>query len=462
MQQVFGSRNSGVEENSMKERFLEVSADADQKQNQRFDTWLSGEGIPFTDDNAAAAYRERVTLIKDAIQLKKTPARIPICPSAGFFPVQYAGVSMYDAMYDYEVLTRAWEKYCDDFTPDAYNAPTTVIPGKPLEILDFQLCKWPGQGVSKQQEYQYVEKEYMKADEYQDLIDDPTGYFMSTYFPRIFGSLKPLEKMPLFPPVNEIPCIPPALIPFGTEEIQRAFKSLMEAGQETIRWITAVRRLNGSIMGKGYPSFSGGFTKAPFDVIGDTLRGTTGIMLDIYRHPDELVEACERITPFMVKSGVASCKATGHIMPFIPLHKGADGFMSDDQFQTFYWPTLRKLIIGLVNEGCVPQLFAEGGYNQRLETICDVPKGKTVWWFDLTDMERAKKTVGQVACIAGNVPLSLLCTATPEKVRSYCKNLMGSAGKDGGFIFSTGAGMQGARVENVKAMIDFAKRNAVY
>ncbi len=446
----------------MKERFLEVSADADHKQNQRFDTWLSGEGIPFIDDDAAAAYRERVSLIKDAIQLEKVPSRIPICPSAGFFPIQYAGGSMYDAMYDYEVLSRVWKKYCDDFTPDAYNAPTTVVPGKPLEILDFQLCKWPGRGVSKQQEYQYVEKEYMKAEEYQDLIDDPTGYFMSTYFPRIFGSLKPLEKMPLFPPVNEIPCIPPALIPFGTEEIQRAFQSLIEAGQETIRWITAVRRLNGSIMGKGYPAFSGGFTKAPFDVIGDTLRGTLGVMTDLYRYPEELIEACERLTPFMVKSGVASCKAAGHIMPFIPLHKGADGFMSDEQFRTFYWPTLRKLIIGLVNEGCVPQLFAEGAYNQRLETICDIPKGKTVWWFDLTDMDRAKKTVGQVACIAGNVPLSLLCTAITDKVKAYCKNLMDVAGRDGGFIFSTGAGMQGAKVENVKAMIDFSKSYALY
>jgi len=446
----------------MKERFIDISAEAEQKQEKRFETWLTADGIPFTDDEAAAAYRDRATLIKDAIQLKKIPSRIPICPSAGFFPVQYAGVSMYDAMYDYEVLTKAWTKYCDDFAPDAYNPPTTVVPGKPLDILGFKLCKWPGRGVSKQQEYQYVEKEYMQADEYQDLIDDPTGYFMSTYFPRIFDSLKPLANLPLFPPVNEIPCIPPALIPFGTEDIQTAFQALIEAGQETIRWIGAVRRLNRSIIGKGYPAFSGGFTKAPFDVIGDTLRGTRGIMLDMYRHPDELIEACERITPFMVKSGVASSKAAGHIMPFIPLHKGADGFMSDEQFRTFYWPTLKKLIIGLVNEGCVPQLFAEGGYNQRLETICDVPKGKTVWWFDFTDMAQAKQTVGQVACIAGNVPLSLLCTATPEKVRAYCKDLMDSAGKNGGFIFSTGAGMQGAKVENVKAMLDFAKQYAIH
>ena len=121
---------------------------------------------------------------------------------------------------------------------------------------------------------------------------------------------------------------------------------------------------------------------------GPTLHGPRHVSLD---HPEELIEACERITPFMVKSGVASCKAAGHIMPFIPLHKGADGFMSDDQFLKFYWPTLRKLIIWLVNEGCVPQLFAEGKYNQRLESICDVPKGKTVWWFDMTDMKRAEE-----------------------------------------------------------------------
>ena len=444
----------------MKDRYLNLSPDADRKQAALFEKWLSGDNIPFTSADAAAAYRKRATLIKDAIQLQKTPARIPICPSAGFFPVQYAGVSMYDAMYDYDVLTQAWEKYCQDFTPDAYNAPTTIVPGKLLDILDFKLCKWPGRGVSKQQEYQYVEKEYMKADEYQDLIDDPTGYFMSVYFPRIFGNLKPLEKMPLLPIVNEIPCVPPAAIPFGTEEVQSTLKTLMQAGKESTRWLTAVRRINRSVMGKGFPAFSGGFTKAPFDVIGDTLRGTLGVMMDIYRHPQELMEACERLTPFMVKAGVASCKATGHIMPFIPLHKGADGFMSDEQFRTFYWPTLRKLIIGLIDEGCVPQLFAEGAYNQRLETICDVPKGKTVWWFDLTDMDRAKKTVGQVACIAGNVPVSLLCTATTDEVQAYCKNLLDVAGRDGGFIFSTGAGMQGAKAENVKVMIDFAKQYA--
>ena len=446
----------------MKERYLKVSSDADENQEARFHTWLSGQGIPFASAEAQADYQDRATLIKDAIQLKKPPSRIPVCPSAGFFPIQYAGISMQDAMYDYEALTGAWEKFCNDLTPDAYNAPTTVVPGRILDILDFKLGLWPGHGVGEHSEYQYVEKEYMRADEYPDLIDDPSGFFMNRFFPRIFGALEPLQNMPLLPPVNEIPCIPPALFPFGDKNLQAAFSSLAKAGEEAIRWRDALRRLNGRIMGRGFPAFSGGFTKAPFDVIGDTLRGTREVLLDMYRRPDELIEACERITPFMIKSGVASCKATGHIMPLIPLHKGADGFMSEEQFQKFYWPTLRKVIIALVDAGIVPQLFAEGGYNQRLDVICDVPKGKVLWWFDRTDMALAKKTVGQVACIAGNVPLSLLCTATPDEVKAYCRALIDTAGKDGGFILSTGAGIQGSKPENVKAMIEFAKDYGIY
>jgi hypothetical protein len=316
--------------------------------------------------------------------------------------------------------------------------------------------------VAKEREYQFVEGEYMKAEEYQDLIDDPTGFFLTVYFPRIFGSLKPFETFPLLPPVNEIPVIPPTVMRFGTDAMQGAFQSLGQAGEEALRWRAAVGKISGRIMGRGFPDFTGGFTKAPFDVIGDSLRGTTGVMLDIFRHPDELKEACERLTPMMVKSGVAACRANNHIMPFIPLHKGADGFMSDEMFRTFYWPTLRKVIIGLINEGMVPLLFAEGSYDDRLDVISDIPKGKAVWWFDRTDMKRAKETVGQVACLAGNMPLDLLCTGTPNQVESYCKDLIEVAAPGGGFIFSSGAGMQGSKPENVKAMIASVREYGVY
>lgn len=446
----------------MKERYTQVSPDADQKQEERFNIWLSGEGIPFADADAKAAYRERITLMKDAIQLAKIPSRIPVCPSAGFFPIQYAGMAMYDVMYNYEALKKALQTYYRDFMQDAYNGPANIVPGQMLDTLDLKLYQWPGHGVAKEGEYQFVEAEYMRVEEYQELIDDPTAFFLNRYFPRIFGSLKALEGIPPLPPVNEILLVLPAMMPYGTEAMKGALATLARAGDEAQRFRTAVSEVNGHIMGKGLPAFAGGFSKAPFDVIGDSLRGTKGVMLDIFRYPEELKEACERLTPIMVAYGVNSCRAAGHIMPFIPLHKGADGFLSDEQFQTFYWPTLRKVIIGLINEGLVPQLFAEGGYNRRLDVISDVPKGKTVWWFDRTDMSRAKETVGRVSCIAGNFPVALLCTAAPDEIRKHGKILIEAAGKDGGYIFSTGAGMQGAKAENVKMMIETIREYGGY
>ncbi len=441
----------------MNQRFDEVAADADQKQAERFDVWMSGKGIPFVDAQAEQSYRERVALFKDAIELKCPPKRIPVAPSAGFFPLEYAGISMHAGMYDYDALNRAWVKYHEDFEPDGYNSPVNIVPGRMLDILDLKLYQWPGHGVDKNSEYQFVENAYMKPEEYQDLIDDPTGFFLNVFFPRIFGALEPFTAFPLLPPVHELPVIPGCMAPFGTEPMQKALQALGQAGKAALAWRQAAAEISGRIMGRGFPGFSGGFTKAPFDVIGDSLRGTRGVMLDMFRYPDLLLEACERLVPGMVKNGVAGCRVTGHIMPFIPLHKGADAFMSKKQFNTFYWPSLRKLIIGLVNEGMVPLLFAEGSYNDRLEMIADLPKGKVVWWFDRTDMARAKTTVGRVACIAGNVPLSLLCTGTPDQIETYCRQLMETAGAGGGFILSSGAGLQGSKPVNVKAMMNYCK-----
>jgi hypothetical protein len=49
-------------------------------------------------------------------------------------------------------------------------------------------------------------------------------------------------------------------------------------------------------------------------------------------------------------------------------------------------------------------------------------------------------------------------TSTPEQVTAYCRELMDVASADGGFIFSSGAGMQGSKPENVRAMMKAAKQ----
>ena len=170
-----------------------------------------------------------------------------------------------------------------------------------------------------------------------------------------------------------------------------------------------------------------------------------------------------RLIPLMmIKMGASAAKANGNPIVFMPLHKGADGFLSDEQFKTFYWPSFRNVLLGLIEEGCVPFPWAEGGYNSRLDIIKDVPKGKIIWGFDATDMAKAKKTLSDVACITGNMPLDLLSIGTPQQVKDYAKRLIDTCGQGGGYIMMNGAVIENVKPDNVRAMIDVTKEYGKY
>ena len=449
----------------MEKKWKEMTSD--EKQEVLFQKWMSpkdlqGNDIKFPSPQAEKAYKERITIIKDAIQMKKLPDRVPIFVLPSFFPVYHAGVTPRDVMYDYDKLNMAFKKFLLDFEPDVNIGSVGPGPGRLFEILDYKLYSWPGHGVAPEQSYQYNEGEYMKADEYDALIEDPSNFFSNTYLPRVFGALKGLEMLPALTGILEIFGVALNFKPFGLPPVQATYKALFEAGAEALKWVGAVSAFSNEAIGLGFPAAAGGFTKAPFDTIGDTLRGTRGIILDMYRQPDKLLEAMDRLTPIMIKMGVSAARTNGHPLISIPLHKGADGFLSDGQFKKFYWPTLRKVMIGLIDEGVVPMLAAEGYWNTRLEVMQDLPKGKTLWMIDQSDMAKAKKTLGKVACLFGNVPAALLALGTPQEVKEYVKKCIDIAGKDGGYIVSNGAFFDQAKAENVKAMVDTAKEYGVY
>lgn len=294
------------------------------------------------------------------------------------------------------------------------------------------------------------------------LINNPADYWLRYYLPRVIGVLEPFRGLSLLPDMAEIVSLNDFIMQYGRPEVRAALEVLGQAREEAVRWHEVAGASNKKMLAAGFPLLTAGGCKAPFDLLGDTLRGTRGMMLDLFRRPEKIIEAVERLTPLMIDIGVNAARATGRPLVFMPLHKGADGFLSDAQFKTFYWPTLQKVMLGLIEEGLTPFPFAEGSFNTRLEVISDMPRGKVVWRFDDTDMARAKEVLGDNACIMGNVPASLTDTGTPDDIRAYCQNLIDVAGKGGGFILSTGSSMDMARPENVRAMIDFTKEYGVY
>ena len=449
----------------MEKKWEEMSSD--EKQEAQFQKLLTpkdpeGNDIPFQSTEAEAAYKASINRIKDAVQLKKTPDRVPVTILPSMFPFIDAGMTVQEAMYDYDNCVAAFRKFVLDFQPDMHIGAAAPGPGKFYEILDYKLYAWPGHGVAPEHSYQCIEEEYMKAEEYDLFLTDPSFYFRNFYLPRVFGALEGFTMLPPLTGILEMYGVAFNFIPYALPPVQGTFKALFEAGAEAMKWAMAMGGLDGELKSLGFPNILGGFTKAPFDVFGDTLRGTRGIIMDMYRQPEKLLQAMEAIVPIMIGMGIGASQQTGNPQIFIPLHKGADGFMSDEQFKTFYWPTLKKVMVGLIEGGCIPFPALEGHWATRLEVIQDIPKGKTMWMVDQTDMAKAKETLGKNACLIGNVPSSLLGLATPQEVKEYVKKLIDTAGKDGGFIVSNGAFFDEAKAENVKAMVDYTKEYGVY
>jgi len=433
----------------------------DERLERRF-AGLVEPGLEFASSEAAAEYRARATRLKAALLLEGEPDRVPVALLTGYYPATRKGLTPYDVTQDYGKAVDAWYEFNHDVQPDCLSAPMfAAIPGRAFEAIDTQILKWPGHGVAKEASFQYTEQEWMAEDEYDLLIDDPTDFLLHYYLPRVATGLSGFAKLASPLDMIEIVAGPSWMMRWADPDVQASLAALAKAGQECAAWGGAMYPLVGRLIADGFPGTFAMMSKAPFDVIGDTLRGIRGVLMDMFRRPDELLEACDRLAPVMVKW--VTRRANPHTAPlvFMPLHKGADSFMSLDQFQKFYWPTLLKVINGLVADGFVPYLFAEGAYGTRLETMAaDLPKGRTVWQFDRTDMKRAKQILGGTACIQGNVPLSLLQLGTAEQVTAYCRDLIENVAPGGGFILDVGAVLDEAKPGNVEAMVQAARDSA--
>jgi len=69
-------------------------------------------------------------------------------------------------------------------------------------------------------------------------------------------------------------------------------------------------------------------------------------------------------------------------------------------------------------------------------------------------LTKAREVLGEGICVRGGVPVSLLVTGTPERVREHCRRLIETVANKGPFIMDASSGLDDARVESVRALFD--------
>jgi uroporphyrinogen-III decarboxylase len=249
---------------------------------------------------------------------------------------------------------------------------------------------------------------------------------------------------------------------FSEPELVAAVDTLRKAGREMKKWRGKIERFNRMVHNLGFPQYFQGAAMPPYDVISHSLRGMSGTMYDMFRQPDKLIELCEFILQQTLARPMPPPNEYGSTRMFMTVTRGSDNFISRQQWETFYWPTFKKLVLTLVERGATPCIFFEGKCDSRMEYLLEFPRGSILARLDTTDIFRAKEILQDHICIEGNVPSSLLQVGTVQDVKDHCRKLIDVVGKGGGYILSPRSSTDEVNPENLLAMIEFTKEYGVY
>jgi hypothetical protein len=406
-------------------------------------------------DQAARLYIERENRFNDIVALRK-PDRVPVIPlMVHYFPTSIRGISNRDAGYDnalrYEALREATLEFGWDMA-----VPNRVLPSAGLEAVGTLQVRWPGGDLPDDAPLQFTETDLMGDDEYDEYLAHPDRFTLTKILPRMaseFAGLGSVELPPLhwLSNVYNLQYMGAAMV--AAPPIRRVLEALLRLADATDANNVALRAHIAEMAALGYPYGHQAATTTAFDIVSSFLRGLTGSSLDMYRRPDKLLAAIEMAHPAAVGAALVVARLSGNPRVFVPIHRGADNYMSEPEFERFYWPTFVRLVDELVAAGLTPIVLFEGTYATRLKYLATLPPGKIAAHFDQVDRKRFKETCGEVMCFWGNVPPSLLCTGTPLQVKDDVKRLIDLFGDTGALIIDTNTGIPDeALPENVMAL----------
>jgi hypothetical protein len=394
--------------------------------------------------DTATLYRERLSRYV-AANYNYRPDRVPLRVFAEEFAAKYCGVTNYEAACDLELQFDVNRRFAVETGIDAIQTNSIVNWFGMQKALGWSIT-FPGIGLPVDGSNQWTEpsneeEAFLKADEYDEFIDDPTAFLANKWLPRFMRNVNLPGEPVTF--AHNMSLINGLL----------AYDLLFQTwGAKTTELIQA-----------GVVPAVGSVLKAPLDIIGDKLRGYVNLCVDLRERRDKVIAACEALMPHLFNVVAGGADPAGITPSIIWMHRGSVPYISPRDFEGIYWATLKPIVQELWARGSQIVLYAEGNWDSHLEAFAELPEQSMIFHVDKTDLERAHRVLGNKFCLSGGLPNGLLAYGTPELVRARCKWVIDTAGRDGGYIMDAGALlMDDARVENVQAMIDFTLDYGTY
>ncbi len=395
--------------------------------------------------NTNHIYQERLTRYLTALRNEK-PDKIPIRPFVAEFTAKYAGMTCQQVAHDYNLAFEAAVKCAKEFDWDAIVPNMVYVWTGLAQAAGLRYYGIPGIGIPHTTGFNYIEPSednaFMREDEYDALIDDPTGFLYNVWLPRVS---------------TEVAAI-------GQPATYRNNLALVKSSMAMMVYFTAfgpqIQRLHDEC---GTVSAIAGIFKAPFDIIGDKLRGYIGLTMDMATQPDKVLKACEALMPNLTHVGLTTADPLKQVPIGFWMHRGCVPFISPKQFQSHYWPTLRPCIEEFWKHGNQTMFYAEGKWDHHLDDFATLPERSILFHVDQGDIFLAHKKLHHKFALSGGIPNVLLSYGKPDEVRAHCRKVIDGVAKEGGYIMDASAIMQDdTSIENLRALTDVTREYGVY
>jgi len=388
---------------------------------------------------------ERLTRYVTAMN-NEMPDKIPVRPFVAEFVARYTDYSCQDVTHDYRKAFEATRQCAHDFDWDA-TVPNMVYVWTGLtEAVGLDYYAAPGIDIEPDVAFQYreppEEEAYMKSDEYDRLIDDPTAFLYDVWFPRVAEDIRaPGEENTLR---NNVALVRSAMA------MQRYFGDLGSAAEQLASETATVPAIAGIL-------------KAPFDILADKFRGYYGLTMDMHTQPEKVLQAAEALAPHLLQVAMDSADPNGQVPIGFWMHRGCVPFIRPEQFESHYWPTLKPIIEELWDAGHQTLFYAEGDWDYHLESFLELPERSIVYHVDRGDLEKAHQTLGHKFCLSGGIPNFALSYRSADEVRDICMDVIEKVAGDGGYIADASAIMQlDTDPDNLRAMTETFREHGVY
>ncbi len=395
--------------------------------------------------NAEILYQQRLARYVTAMRNEK-PDAVPIRPFVAEFTATYTGCTCQDVAHDYRRAFDAAIRTATDFGWDAVVPNMVYVWTGLTQAAGLRYYAIPGLHIPADTAFNYMEpsedEAFMKADEYDELIRDPTAFLYNTWLPRVSSEVRRPGETATYR---------------GHVALVKSAMAMMQYFQAFGPQIERLRTEAGAV------SAIAGIFKAPLDILADKLRGYIGLTLDIASQPAKVRAACEALAPHLCHVGLSTADPAKQVPIGYWMHRTCVPFIHPSTFRDIHWPTVKPVLEEFWKHGHQTLLYAEGRWNHHFDAFRELPERSIVFHCDQDDIFEVHRRLHDRFALSGGIPNVLLSFGKPEEVREFCRRVLREVAEAGGYILDAGAIMQNdTRVENLEVLTETARQEGGY